>query len=154
MHILFRSNSPNKYPTKRIQCHNDFVGHNLLYVRDAGSRSNSSKKTTKAVRSRWGKSQRSRSDLTSHGTVEPGRRGRACGFLISIILLHQCAFAIWSKQRSSLSCWSQGLTFRSDVTSDSATRMGDKKRKMSPTEGLSCIKRWTLCSGQRRGFSI
>lgn len=116
-----------------------------MFEMQGADQTESSEETTKAVLSCWGKSQRFRSDLTSHGTVEPGRMGRACGFLISIILLHQCVFAIWNKQRSFLSCWSQGLTFRSDLTSDSARRVGDKMRKMSPTtDCLWCIKRWTL----------
>lgn len=92
-----------------------------MHVTDAGSRSERSEQQRSF--SRWGKSQGVRSDLTSHGTVGPGKMGRACGFLISIIL-HQDAFAIWNKQRSLLSFWSQGLTFTSDLTSG-------KKYKMS-----------------------
>lgn len=102
----------------------------------------SSQDTTKAAVPCWEKSLRSRWDPTSHGAIQPGTIARTWSFPISINRFYQYAFVIPNKQRSSLSCWSQGLTFTSDQASHSASSVKYKMHKMPlSTGGLSGFKR-------------
>lgn len=112
----------------------------------AADQKESSQDTTKAPIS-WCERLRSRSDLASHGAIQPGKIARTWSFPISIKRVYQCAFVIPNQQRSFLSYWSLGLTFTSDQTSHSAS---SRKYKMPLSAGgLSGFKRWSSAQSLR-----
>lgn len=119
----------------------------MLAIQGADQKKKSSQDTTKVAVSWWEKSLRSRWEPTPHGAIQPGTIAPTWSFPISIKRFYQYAFVIPNKQRSSLSCWSQGLTFTSDQTSHSGSSVNYKMHKMPlSTGGLSGFKRRPVCS--------